>query len=297
MTLQHWFAIVWTSCVYCLFAVGLSIQLGVMRVLNVAHVSLYALGAIAGWWLVSEVELPLGVGFVGATLIGAVVGAVMYLLVFRPVASRTPRPEAGEANLIAGIGLSLVITTLLLEATGGDDGSFPEGGLRGRVFAPVDGLRITGPQLTIILLTTVTVAGLMMVIRRTRAGRSMRAIAYDGEIAAAMGINVPRVSLLFFAVSTALASLAGVMLGFARNEVHYSMGHELLLVGVAAVVVGGFGSVLGTALGSLAVSTAQVVAAVYLPSRFAPAVPFVLIVLMILARPEGLFPIAKTESV
>jgi len=273
--------------------------MGVMGILNVAHVPLYALGAIVGWWAIDEAGFPLAVAFAAAPLAGVLVGAVMYVAVFGPLSRRAGGDggHSAESPLIASIGLSLVLTHLLLEVTGGDTGSFPESGLRSYVFVPFDGLRITGPQLLIVTLTVLAVGATVVLVRYTRAGKNMRSIAYDRGISAAVGINVERTLLLFFAFSSGLASLAGVLLGYANNEVYFAMGHNLLLLGVAAVVLGGFGSIPGTVLGALVVATGQVVSGVYLSAGLRDAFPFLLIVLMMLVRPNGLFPIAKAESV
>lgn len=271
--------------VYALLALGVTLVWGVLNVLNFAHAQFLTWGAF-GSWLALEHHLPVWL----AILIGMATGAVLAMIVERVViAALQRRPDTDEfALVVATIGTGLLLETLVqyLSHTGIEQ--FPTAGF------PTGNVDVGSVSLPILQLTVLGAAvGIMILLggwlRYTRLGRELRAVAYSREISALLGINARRVFVTAFAISGALAALAGTFVSAQTATVSYSSGDALLTLTFAAVVVGGIGSVPGAVVGGLLLGVGQVLLLAYLSSDFGDGFAYVIMAVVLLIRPTGLF--------
>lgn len=262
---------------YALTAFGLTLVYGLLRVLHVAHAGMYAAGAYAGW-----LAFRGGGGLGWALLAGAGCAVALGLLLewwfYRPLQGRSPL-----VALIGSIGLFVAVGDLLRILFGPYQHSLPVLPPR-TVVGPV-----SLPQLVVVAAT----AGLFLVVygiaTRTPLGVGWRAIAQDAEMAAAVGIPLFRYTQLAFALASALAGVAGVLVGVYYNQVYPTMGAVPAYKALAVVVLGGLGSPWGTVAAGLLLGVVESVAVAYLGNRFPPeGVAFLAMMLVLLFRPQGL---------
>ena len=151
------------------------------------------------------------------------------------------------------------------------------------------GTRVKLLELLIIGISVLGTAGLAWWIRRTRNGRALRAVAFDPETASLMGINKERLTILTMFVSGALAGLAGVLIGLRFHVVHAYMGDPLMLIAIAAIIIGGIGSIQGAIFGGYLLAILETFAVANGYSSYAKVIVFACVILVLIVRPTGLF--------
>ena len=274
--------------VYALLAIGFSLIFGVARIVNIAHTAFYMLAAYCFYMLLVKT----GLGFVLAGLIsvGAVtlLSVVCYRLVIEPVR------EHEAAVLIATIALALIFQELMLYTFGGHFLGIPST-LEGAV-------RFLGVSIPYQRLLILVVAGAMLflvwfLLYRTRLGLAIRATANDLEVANLMGMNVQRVAMATVAISVSLAAVAGVVVA-PVFVVDPFMWLAPLVTMLAIVVLGGLGSLKGSLIGALIIGYVEAITVFAVPAGayLKGAVALLIMVIVLLARPEGLFGVAFEEE-
>ncbi len=267
--------------VYGLVSMGLTLIFGVLGIVNFAQGTLLTLAMFIAYALVS------GFGIDGylATLVVIpalfLIGWLVQLTLLNPLMSG----RGTESQLLVTLGLSLLIQNVLLLVFGGRPKS---------VNGPFEGnLRIFGaiapvPRVIAFVGALVLAAGLALVLQRTRLGRAIRSVAASSEGAALVGVNVRGVYALTFGLGAACAGAAGgLVLPFL--SLTPATGEQFTILAFVIVVLGGLGSVGGALLGGLTIGLVQTVGALYLPGNGALLLVFVVFVLLLLLRPQGLF--------
>lgn len=271
--------------IYALFAIGFSLILAKMGILNVAHGTFATWGALSSYWLVSEhgvnfwLALVLGVCFAG------LLGVLSDLLAFEPLRRR----NAGVfAPIIASIGIWIILLTVA-EAFGGPTAtSYPAESV------PTEPIRMFGllmlpAQVISIVVLVVVVTAIHLLLTRTRFGAAVRAVAVDPKSATIVGVNARRTLVTVAFLAAGIAGLAGILAALSDNNVSFALGEALLLKGFAAVVVGGYGDIRGAALVGVAIGVLEVMSAQYISSGFRDAITFGVLLLVLVVRPQGLF--------
>ena len=268
---------------YATMAYGLGLIYGVLRVVNLAHGGVIMAGAYLGWvlhgWLGVDpyASIPL---VVGATFL---LGMAMYRLLVRHL----PRgPAGGPASLLLLFGVWLVLRNVAyLLFTGNDQVIRTSYSTRA---IPFLGAHVEVNRLAVLGIAVVTPGLLQLVLRRTYLGRAIRAVAQNADSCTLVGVDVERIYTVTFGMGTALAGLAGVLSAsiFSFNP---AFGSSELLKSFVVVVLGGLGSVLGTGVAALILAVVEVFAILVLPSYLTAAVGFVMLVLVLVFRPGGLF--------
>ena len=273
---------------YALLAIGFSLIFGVARIVNIAHTAFYMLAAYCFYTLLVKV----GLGFVLSGVI-AVAGVTLFsVLCYRVVIEPVREHEA--AVLIATIALALVFQELMLFSFGGHYLGVPstlEGGVR------FLGVSIPYQRLLILVVAAAMLAGTWFFLYRTRLGLAVRATANDLEVANLMGMNVHRVAMVTVAISVALAAVAGVVVS-PVFVVDPFMWLAPLVTMLAIVVLGGLGSLKGSLIGALIIGYVEAITVFALPAGayLKGAVALLIMVIVLLARPEGLFGVAFEEE-
>jgi branched-chain amino acid transport system permease protein len=280
--------------VYALIALGYTLVYGVLQLLNFAHGDVYMVGAFIGFFVMTGLGGPeaaivpvwvmITLMFVAAMAGAGVLGVLVERFAYRPLRN-SPR----IAPLISALGVSLFLQNCVLLLLGSQIRSYGtstyvnlSGGLS------IAGVHIDWIRVLVIVLAVVLMVVLSRLVSRTRFGRAMRAIAFDRDAAIMMGINVDRVVVGTFLVSSALAGAAGVMVGLVFFNVYSYMGFLAGLKGFTAAVVGGIGSVPGAMLGGLLIGLVEAFSAGYLSANFSSVITFLLLILVMLLKPRGL---------
>jgi branched-chain amino acid transport system permease protein len=265
--------------VYVLVGVGLTLVFGVSRIMNYAQGQFLILGSFIGyamvsagipWWLALLV-VPVAVGALGTTL---------YLSMFRRLASDH------LATFILTVGLGIVIQQLIVEVWGPEQRQI-DAPLTGSV--EVSGLILTDARLLILGSCVPLVAGLIWTLGHTDLGRRMRATAENREMAALMGVNAAWTTSAAFWIGSALAGLAGVLLGILFPFNPYA-GNAFLIKGLAVALAGGIGNVTGAVVVGLALGLTETYGSAYLIGpEWHDGYAFVLLIAILAWRPQGLF--------
>ncbi len=267
----------------CLTALGLSLVFGVMRIVNVAHGEFFMLGAVLAWSITNFTGLPPASGFVVAVVAApALVGAVAFggeRLVLKRL-NYNP-----EATIVATIGMLFVIQQLALIGFG-PDARPVEPPFYFTIRFPWFGY--SGYKLMVIAFAAVILATTWLVVTRTRIGIIMRATRFDSETAKAFGINVDRVYAVVFAVGAMFAALAAVLIVPIR-QAHYLMGLDPLLLSFIVVIIGGLGSIRGTILAAIMIGLSDGIISVFFSPTLAKMTSTLIVALVLVLRPEGLF--------
>lgn len=268
--------------IYALTALGLALVYGLLRILHVAHAGVYAVGAYCGWLAFSASQslvLALLAGAAGAVVLGVFLDWWFY----RPLAGKPPL-----IPLIGSIGLFLATGDLLRILFGPYQHSLPA--MEPSPLFSLGPVGVTSPQVFVLAGTLILLGVVYWVSARTRLGMAWRAIAQDREIAAAMGIHIPRHTASAFVLASALAGIAGVMVGVYYNQIAPTMGDEPAYKTLAIVVLGGLGNVWGTVAAGLLLGVVEAVSGAYAGNYFPPeGIAFVALILVLLFRPQGLF--------
>jgi branched-chain amino acid transport system permease protein len=275
--------------VLTLFTLGLSLAWGTLDVLNLAHGAIFVFAGYLAYELTKGTSLSF-VPVLLISLIGAGALAVaLELVAFRWIRSRfTVKRQAELSMLVASIGGSIIINQFVANQTD-NSGFAPAERLFHVTSHEFLGLRITNIQILIVVLAVVIAIGLDLWVGRSRHGRAIRAVAYDSSIAELMGVNVNLLSAATMFISGALAGLAGVLLAVNISGQDIATGEYYLLTAFAILIVGGVGSVRGALMAAYLIAIAETAVVAYGPSQYRDGVAFLLILLVLLARPQGLF--------
>jgi len=274
--------------VYALLAIGFSLIFGVARIVNIAHTAFYMLAAYCFYTLLVKVGLGFALSAVISVAGVTLVSVLCYRLVIEPVR------EHEAAVLIATIALGLIFQELMLFSFGGHYLGIPstlEGAVR------VLGASIPYQRVLILVVAAAMLTGVWFVLYRTRLGLAIRATANDLEVANLMGMNVNRVAMISVAFSVMLASVAGVVVA-PVYVVDPFMWLAPLVTMLAIVVLGGLGSLKGSLIGALIIGYVEAITVFVLPAGayLKGAVALLIMVVVLLARPEGLFGVAFEEE-
>jgi len=282
--------------IYALIALGYTMVYGVLRLINFAHGDVYMLGAYAGYYLSRKLKgsEPSLVGallvMLGAMVFCAIIGIIIERFAYRPV-----RRAARLTLLITAIGVSLFIENAAQLVFGPDPKFFPS--LAPRADFLVAGVRLTSEQLTVIAVSVILMILLRFFILKTRTGKAMRAVSFNLDAAKLMGISTDRIIAITFALGSALAAAAGVLIGMQIPKIDPLMGINYGLKAFVAAVLGGIGNVPGAVLGGLLIGTSEVMVVGYLSSTYRDAIAFGILILVLLLRPQGILGRAQKEKV
>jgi branched-chain amino acid transport system permease protein len=271
------------SAVLALTALGLAMVFGIMRIVNVAHGEFFMLGAVVAWWAASLATGNPALGFALALVLSPLaVGAVAFAserLVLRRL-NYNP-----EATIVATIGLLYMIQQLALTFYG-PEARPVAAPFNYRILLPWFGY--SGYKLAVIGASALLILATWLVLTRTRIGLVMRATQYDRETAQAFGIPVDRVYAGVFALGAMLAAIAAVLI-VPISQAHYLMGRDPLLLSFIVVIIGGLGSLRGTLIAALLIGLSDGIVSVFFSPTLAKMIATLLVALVLVFRPQGLF--------
>ena len=287
---------------YALIAVGFTLFFGVLDVIHFSHGDIFMLGAFAGLSTLLGLAavglrapvaaLPLA--FVASILVTGLVGVLAERVCVKPLARSSPL-----MTLLATLSLGLVIreSVLIFYPRGADPKPFPQllpqGGFE------VGGVAIRYENLAILGIGLTAMVTVDLIIRRTRMGAAIRAVAQDPEAAQMMGVNLDRTVDATFFLGSGLAAVAGILSGLYYSEIHFIMGITGGVIGFSAAAIGGLGNVYGAIVGGLLFGVLQTTSAALIPrgSEFRDVVAFAVVMLFLIVRPRGILGEQSVERV
>ena len=282
--------------IYALIALGYTMVYGVLRLINFAHGDVYMVGAYVGYYLSRKLQgsepsiVSALLVMLGSMIACAFLGILIERLAYRPV-----RREARLTLLITAIGVSLFIENVAQLVFGPDPKFFPS--LAPRADFIVAGVRLTSEQITVIVVSFLLMLLLRFFIMKTRTGKAMRAVSFSLDAARLMGISTDWIISVTFALGSALAAAAGVLIGMQIPKIDPLMGIMYGLKAFVAAVLGGIGSIPGAVLGGLLIGTSEVMVVGYLSSTYREAIAFAILLLVLILRPQGLLGRVQKEKV
>ncbi len=287
-----------TAAVLALTAIGLSLVFGVMRVVNVAHGEFFMLGAVLAWWVASHVGGPPALGFIAALAIAPLAVGGLAALADMTVLKRVDYDP--ERTIVATIGILYILQQVTLMTYGPEARpveppfntrlalpwfEWGEGGFQ--LYWPW-GLSTTSYKLFVIAAAAAVLVGVWLLMARTRIGLLMRATQLDREMALAFGIPVERVYAMVFGIGGALAALGAVLI-VPIQQAHYLMGGDPLLLSFIVVIIGGLGSLPGTVAAAVLIGLSDGIISVFFSPTLAKILATLLVALVLVFRPQGLF--------
>lgn len=270
---------------YALVAMGLTLVFGVLLIPNFAHGELYMFGGFISYTLVA-LGLNFWLAIVAAALVTGVIGILLDLVVFKPM-DKAP----GLSLMIAALGASMVMQQVASFIWSTEPRTTPNplpGGFRTQFFA------ITYYQIVIMVTLVLVWAGLTLVLNRSKIGSAIRAVAQNEDAAKLMGINMSQVRITTFVIGAVIGGLAGALLG-ATFPIYPSVGVLPVLKAFVVLVLGGIGSLPGAIAGGILLGVIEVLIAGYISSTLQDTGAFLILVVFLLLRPQGLFGKAPIE--
>jgi branched-chain amino acid transport system permease protein len=308
------------GAIYSLIALGYTMVYGVLKLINFAHGDVYMVGAFMGYYIAN------GLGARGAQMLGqsadgliargllssgtmepslitalvvmllamavcAALGVIIERFAYRPV-----RKYSRLTALITAIGVSLLLENGGQVVFGADPKFFPEL-FRKRNIELFGGASINSADIIVLIIALVLMIGLQLVVYRTKTGRAMRAVSFNLQSAKLMGINTDRIIMFTFALGSALAAAAGVLVAIRIPRIDPLMGILVGLKAFVAAVLGGIGNIPGAMLGGLLIGITETMVVGYLSPTYKDAVAFAILILILLFRPSGLLGSVSQEKV
>jgi len=308
------------GAIYSLIALGYTMVYGVLKLINFAHGDVYMVGAFMGYYIANGLGVRgaqalgqgadgliarglLGSGTMQPSLVTALVvmllamaicaalGVMIERFAYRPV-----RKYSRLTALITAIGVSLLLENGGQVVFGADPKFFPEL-FNKRNIDLFGGASINSADIIVLVIALVLMIGLQVVVFRTKTGRAMRAVSFNLQSAKLMGINTDRIIMFTFALGSALAAAAGVLVAIRIPRIDPLMGILVGLKAFVAAVLGGIGNIPGAVLGGLLIGITETMVVGYLSPTYKDAVAFAILILILLFRPSGLLGSVAQEKV
>jgi branched-chain amino acid transport system permease protein len=282
--------------VYAVVALGYTMVYGIIQLINFAHGEVVMVGAMVAFSVIVALKdsgLPpiviLGIGVLTAVPACMALGYVMERVAYRPL-----RGAPRLAPLITAIGVSIIIQHFAMMIWSRNPLAFPQ--IVKSVQYDIAGATITSTQIAIILVCIALMAGLALVVYRTRLGTAMRATAQNAQVAGLMGIDANKIIMMTFVIGAGLAAVAGVMVATYYGIAHYTMGAHLGLKAFCAAVLGGIGNIPGAMLGGILLGLVEALGTGYIGdltgnvfgSNYQDVFAFLVLILVLVFRPSGL---------
>lgn len=276
--------------IYALLALGYTMIYGIIKIIHFAHGDVYMLGAFFGYYTINFWHFNFIMALLSSMIFCAIIGMLIEFIAYRPL-----RGSSRITVLITAIGVSYFLENGMSFLFSGDTRDFPQ------VIKQVNyewfGIRITNIQLLIFATTIILMIILQLIVKKTKMGRAMRAAAADPVAAELMGININGTISFVFAIGSAMAGAAGVLIGLYYNSIEPTMGLTPGIKAFVAAVVGGVGSIPGAAVGAVIIGCLESLMQAIGFSAFKDAAVYVVLIIVLLFLPAGLFGNKQPEKV
>ncbi|MCM3409521.1 branched-chain amino acid ABC transporter permease [Metabacillus litoralis] len=280
--------------VYALIAIGYTIVYGILRLINFAHGEVLMIGTYVAIGLFGHLYLPFYAAIVLSMVIAAIVGISIERIAYRPLRGTTE-----ETTLITSFAVSILIQNLGIMIFSPQARSFPTPEYLQKI-VNIGGISFSSMTIMIVVITTILLISLNIFIKNSKLGIAMRASSENMDASVLMGININSVVRTAFIIGSALAAVAGIMMAGQYGRVEPTMGFVPGLKAFIAAVIGGIGNIQGAAVGGLILGFGEIMFVAMLPPQFSAykdAFVFLLLILVLLVKPTGLFGVAEDRRV
>jgi branched-chain amino acid transport system permease protein len=274
---------------YSLVAIGYTLIFGVLNLLYFAHGEVFMVGAFVGLYLVVYAGADIYGALLGAMIACGALGIIAVFVAVRPVKKDRPL-----APLISTIGLTIVLQNLAVYIIGGQQLAFPET-IKQQLYH-FGSITISSVQIFILVVAVTLMVLLWLFIEHTKLGRAIRATAENHETAALLGVDVNRVVLITFVIGSAIAGIAGVLDGVKNSSVSPFMGLGAAVKGLIVMLLGGLGNVPGAMIAGLMLGMIEILSSAYIGTTVRDLFSFLILILILLFRPTGLFGTRTVEQ-
>ena len=270
------------GCTYALVALGYTLIFGLLRLIHMAHGEVLMIGAYTALVIIGYLHGNLFLALVGTMMVTAILGITIYLASIRFV------EKGGHLSpLVSTIGVAIILQELFTKMFTGEKIAFPETLAVKNI--QLGGVTFSTVQVFIIVIALACMFVLYRVLKGTMIGKCIRAVSENMETSRLLGIPVFRVVVATFGIASTLAGIAGVLVGIAYHSIYPLMGIEIGLKGLAIIIIGGMGNVVGAMVSGLLVGMMEIFSVAYISSSYKDAFTFGLMVLILIWKPEGLF--------
>ncbi|MCM0647981.1 branched-chain amino acid ABC transporter permease [Clostridium swellfunianum] len=278
--------------IYALIALGYTMVYGIINLINFAHGDIYMVGAYVGFAVTTFFHLDFLPALLISMLVSSILGMVIEKVAYKPI-----RKSTRIAALITAISVSLFLEYTMMYFVKAETRSFPQVLSNKKITFFGGSVVMDAKNLYIVLITIMLMIILQYIIHRTKTGKAMRAVALDREAAQLMGINVDKTISYTFAIGSALAGAAGVLVGIYYNSINPLMGVIPGLKAFIAAVIGGIGIIPGAVFGGFFLGITETMVSAYGGSLYKDAVAFAILILVLLLKPNGILGKVVKEKV
>ena len=268
--------------IYALIALGYTMIYGLIKLINFAHGDIYMVGAYIGFFAITKTNFSIVPAILMSMVVTGLLGMLVEKLAYKPL-RHAPRISV----LITAIGVSFFLEYTSMYFVSPTPRTFPA--VFDSVAINIGPLVINGQQMLILGITCVLMVLLTYIVQKTKIGKAMRAASFDTETAQLMGIDSDRVISITFGIGSALAAVAGVLVGVYYNSIDPLMGIMPGLKAFVAAVLGGIGILPGAVAGGIILGVVEALVSGFLSSTFRDAAAFAILILVLLFKPSGLF--------
>lgn len=283
MFIQQLFNGITVGGIYALIALGYTMVYGILRIVNFAHGDVFMVGSFLGMLLAQSAGMPIYIAYPAAMIVTAIVGILIERVCYRPI--RTNGADA-LAILIAALGVSIFLENFAQLVWGTETHAYVQD--IKKVTYEFAGITLSNIQIGVIILCVLLMVVLYFVVNKTKIGVAMRATSQSIKSAQLMGINTELVIATTFGVGSALACVAGILVGTYYDAVYPLVGYSYGLKAFAAAILGGIGSIPGAMLGGFLIGIVETLGAGYISAGYKDAFAFGILILVLIFRPSGL---------
>ena len=267
--------------IYALIALGYTMVYGIIKLINFAHGDIYMLGAYIGFICTAQLGMGFFPALAAARAVCSLIGVVIERIAYKPLRNAT-RITA----LITAIGVSYFLEASTQKVMGTGVKTFPQVLANQKIM--IGGVMITTQQIAIFAITIGLMLLLQFIVRKTKVGRAMRAVSVDADAARLMGVNVDMTISYTFAIGSALAGAAGVLVGLYYNSINPLMGMLPGVKAFIAAVFGGIGIIPGAMFGGFFIGIVETLVSGYGSSLYKDAVVYIILIIILVVKPAGL---------
>ena len=282
--------------IYALFALGYTMVYGILLMINFAHSEIFMCGAFIGFWILTLLPVfgSLSIPYFIVLFVVAMLASGLLAVLVEKIAYRPLRKAPRLSPLISAIGVSIVLQNIVMLFVSNQSIAYPEKFTASQI--SVLGITLDTLQIFIFCLSLLLMVALTLFISKTKLGKTMRATAQNHAVAQLMGINTNSIITIVFLLGGGLGGIAGVLNGIYYGSVKYNMGFFPGIKAFTAAVLGGIGNIRGAMVGGIILGLLEAFSAGYISSENKDVITFVVLILLLIFKPTGIFGEDVTEK-